>query len=285
MIPRSDQRQVAHRLFQFDTDHEALPPDCQHVRVVCQFGAQAFQQPCALHPRIRQQALFFDDVQHRAADPAGQRIATESAAMAARGEQVGRAATGQAGADRHAIAQAFGKGHDIGHDAFVLKGEPLPGAADAGLDFIEHQQPRVAIAQVAQGLEITRRCDLYAAFALNRLDQNRHDARAVFALYLLQRGEIAERHFDEVPRQFVEAKPHRRAIAGGQRAEGAAMKRVGHDHHQRLFDAFTPAVQTRQFQRRFVRFGAGVVEERALHARQHRQPFGQLLLPVDAVQV
>ncbi len=107
----------------------------------------------------------------------------------------------------------------------------------------------------------------------------------MFALYLLQRREIAERHFDEVPWQFVESQAHCRAIAGGQGAKGAAMKRVDHDHHQRLLDAFAPAVQTRQFQCGLVRFGAGVVEERALHPRQRRQPFGQLLLPVDAVQV
>ena len=41
----------------------------------------------------------------------------------------------------------------------------------------------------------------------------------------------------------------------------------------------------REFQRSFVGFGPGVVEERPIHARQLRQLLRQALLPVDAVQV
>ncbi|MNV69162.1 hypothetical protein D3C71_1620610 [compost metagenome] len=85
--------------------------------------------------------MFFNDIQHGASDSAGQRITAERAAVAARREEFGRLATGQASADGHAVAQAFGQGHDVRDDAFVLEREPLAGAADAGLDFIEHQQP------------------------------------------------------------------------------------------------------------------------------------------------
>ena len=63
------------------------------------------------------------------------------------------------------------------------------------------------------------------------------------------------------------------------------MKGVLHHHHQRLFNAFFPAVQTREFQRRLVGLGPGVVEERAIQAGQLGQALGQPLLPVDAVEV
>ncbi|MNE19119.1 hypothetical protein D3C80_1121880 [compost metagenome] len=100
----------------------------------------------------------------------------------------------------------------------MLEREPLAGAADAGLDFIEHQQPRAPVAQIAHGLEITRWRQLHAAFALDRLHQHRHDPRAKGLLHLVQRAEVAERHFDEIPRQLVETQAHRRAIAGRQGA-------------------------------------------------------------------
>ncbi|MNG02979.1 hypothetical protein D3C84_860350 [compost metagenome] len=59
--------------------------------------------------------------------------------MTAGGEQVGGFAPGQAGADGDAIAEAFGQGHDVRDDAFVLECKPLASAADAGLDLVEHQ--------------------------------------------------------------------------------------------------------------------------------------------------
>ena len=51
---------------------------------------------------------------------------------------LGRVAGADAGTDRDAAAQALGEGHDVGHDASV--GEPRAGAADAGLDLVEHEQ-------------------------------------------------------------------------------------------------------------------------------------------------
>ncbi|MNL68467.1 hypothetical protein D3C87_1931910 [compost metagenome] len=111
------------------------------VRVARQFCAQSFEQALPLKPGVFQQALFFNDLQHGASDPTGQRVTAEGAAVAARREEFGRLATGQARANRHAVAKALGQSHDVRDDAFVLEREPLAGAADAGLDFIEHQQP------------------------------------------------------------------------------------------------------------------------------------------------
>lgn len=67
----------------------------------------------------------------------------------------------------------------------------------------------MAIAQFAQGFQITGGRELHAAFALNRLDQNCHDALAVLFLRLLERREITERHFEEIPGNSL--KPRRTA--------------------------------------------------------------------------
>ena len=100
----------------------------------------------------------------------------------------------------------------------MLERKPLAGAADAGLDLVEHQQPGVPIAHFAQGFEVAGRRQLHTAFALDRLDQNRHDTRAVLLLELIQRRQITKGHFGEIPRQIIETQPHCRAIAGRQSA-------------------------------------------------------------------
>lgn len=67
----------------------------------------------------------------------------------------------------------------------------------------------MAIAQFTQALQITGRRQLHATFSLDWLNQNRHDALAVLLLHLLQRREIAERHFEEIPGKSL--KPRRTA--------------------------------------------------------------------------
>ncbi len=46
-------------------------------------------------------------------------------------------------ADRQAAAEALGQGDDVGLDAVGLVGEPVAGAADAGLHLVEDQQRAV----------------------------------------------------------------------------------------------------------------------------------------------
>ncbi len=69
--------------------------------------------------------------------------------MVARLEHAGGTPCREAGADRHAGAQALGQGHDIGHDAGMLMGEPGAGAADAALHLVDHEQPVLLIADRA----------------------------------------------------------------------------------------------------------------------------------------
>ena len=44
---------------------------------------------------------------------------------------------------RQPAAEPLGQGDDVGLDALGLVGEPVPGAADAGLHLVEHQQRAV----------------------------------------------------------------------------------------------------------------------------------------------
>ena len=66
--------------------------------------------------------------------------------------------------------------------AGALIGEQLAGAADAGLHLVEDQQQPVLVAELAQALEELRRDHPHAAFALDRLDQDRGGLRPDRAL-------------------------------------------------------------------------------------------------------
>lgn len=186
--------------------------------------------------------------------------------MTARREQLGHRGPSQARADRHTIAQAFGQGHHVRDDAFMLEGEPGASAADAGLDFVQHHQPAMACAVVAQGSQVTRWCRQYATFPLDRLQQHRCNARAKCLCDRFQCRQITKAHLEKIPRQPLEAQPHRGAIARGHGAEGTAMKGVLHHHHQRLFDALFPAMQARQLERCLIGFSTGIIEEGAVQA-------------------
>ena len=85
----------------------------------------------------------------------------------------------QAGADRYAIGQTFCQRHDVRVYAVMLVCKPFAGAAHPGLDLVEHQQPALVVAQLAQaGQEVGGR-DVDAALTLDRLDQHRDHVRLV----------------------------------------------------------------------------------------------------------
>lgn len=175
---------------------------------------QASEQMLPLNPGVFYQRLLFDDVDDRATDPARQRVAAKRAAMTAGREQLRGFASRQAGTDRYAVAQPFGEGHDVRHDAFMLKGKPLARATHAGLNLVEHQQPVTPRATFSQRLEIPGRRDLSAALALNRFDQHGSNTVAVGYTNLVERGQITERHLDVITRQVAVTQAHRRPVAG-----------------------------------------------------------------------
>ena len=60
----------------------------------------------------------------------------------------------QAGADRKTVAQRLRQRDDIERDARMLVAEPGAGPAHAGLDFVDHQQPVVLVAQDTQSAQV-----------------------------------------------------------------------------------------------------------------------------------
>ncbi len=90
------------------------------------------------------------DVEHRAGDRAGERIAAVGRAVHADRERARDLGRGQHRADREAAAQALGAGQDVGHDALLHVREQRAGAAHAALDLVEDQQRVVLVAQPAR---------------------------------------------------------------------------------------------------------------------------------------
>ncbi len=80
-------------------------------------------------------------------------IAAERGAVRAGRQTLRRVLGREHGAHGKAAAQSLGNRHDIGRDAGPLVCEQLARAAHAGLDFVEHQQQTVLVAEVAQASE------------------------------------------------------------------------------------------------------------------------------------
>ena len=88
-------------------------------------------------------------VEHRAGRGGGERLAAEGRGVVAGLERGGHLGPGPAGADGHAVAEGLGHRDDVGHDAEVLEAEPPPGAAEAGLHLVDHEQDAPLVAQPA----------------------------------------------------------------------------------------------------------------------------------------
>ena len=155
-------------------------------------------------PTRVQEAGLRDLVDHRAANRRHQRIAAKRAALVAILEAADIAMRDQR-RQRHAATETFGQCHDIRRDVRVLETEQSPGAADAGLNFVEDQQQSPLARQVAQTAQERARCLENTGLALDRFqhhgDRSRRDRRR-------DRVEIIQRHLHESRHlRFVTAAP------------------------------------------------------------------------------
>ena len=107
-----------------------------------------------------------------------ERIAAEGRAVGAGRHALAGFLGAEERADRETAAERLGERHDVGVNAGALIGKQLARAAHAALHLVEDQQHAVLVAQRAQRFEecIGRNAD--AAFALDRLDQDRGGLRA-----------------------------------------------------------------------------------------------------------
>ena len=105
-------------------------------------------------------------------------------------------------------------------------GEPAAGAAHAGLHLVEDQQQLVLVAQLAQAFEVAGRRQVDAAFALDRLDQDRARSRRRSASP--SRVEVAERGVVEARQHRLDARVILRLAGRGQRSHRPAVEAVEH---------------------------------------------------------
>ncbi len=107
--------------------------------MVGQRFAQYFEKLLSTRRRVRRNVLLQHAVESRERGAAGQGIAAESRAVMSGLKYVAGPSRGDAGADRHAVAQRLGQGHHVGQDALVLEREQFAAARHAALYFVEHQ--------------------------------------------------------------------------------------------------------------------------------------------------
>ena len=104
-----------------------------------------------------------------------QRLAAVGGGVVAGLERRGDVDLGGARPDGHAVAERLGHGDDVGLHAEVLEAEPLAGAAEAGLDLVDHEQDAPLVAQALDALEVLGGGRVDAALALHGFEQDGGD--------------------------------------------------------------------------------------------------------------
>ena len=184
---------------------------------------------------------------------------------------------GEAGAERKSAAERLGERHDVGGDAGALVGEQLAGAADAGLHLVEDQQQAVLVAELAQRAQELGRHDAHAAFAHDRLDQDRAGRRPDRAPWSPRDRRTASGRSRRPPGRS------RRDISSGRRPRASQRAAVEGalegDDAVALRLAARRLILARHLDRAFHRLGAGIAEEHDVGEARFAQPRGQPLAP------
>ena len=143
--------------------------------------------------------------------------------------------------------------------------EPGPRAAQAGLDLVEHQQPALAVAELAQSAQVAGTGDTDAAFALYGLDQHGDDT-----WYFLGRTahciDVVIGHAHKARHLRLEALLLGRVARGGECRQRAAMKSVLHHENLRLGHLLAMPVQAGELESRLIGLGTRIAEEHLFHA-------------------
>ncbi len=161
--------------------------------------------------------------------------------------------------------------------------EELAGTADAALHFVEHQQDVVGVGEFAKLAQVGEIGGAHAALALHRFDENacrlRPDRR-------LRGFDVLERHAIEPGGFRSEAVLALGLVARRHGGEGAAVEGGGHHHDPvALRAALVELVAPRDLDRALVGFRTRVAEEHGIGEGRLGQALGELLLPLDAIEV
>ena len=133
---------------------------------------QAGEKPGAEFGGALDHFLFNENAEGGAGNGAAERIAAEGAAVVAGLEDAENFARGENGGDRiEASGEGFADDENVGLDAFVHVGEELAGAAEAGLNFVSHEQDAILAAEFGGLAEESVGRNLDAGLALDGLNE------------------------------------------------------------------------------------------------------------------
>jgi hypothetical protein len=159
----------------------------------------------------------------------------------------------------------------------------LPVRPDSALDLVDHEEPFLAVADLAHLLEVAHVGDVDAALALEHLQQH-GDHGGVALADLLDRGEVVVGHPQESAHQRLEAGLCLARAGGRKRRERAAVPGLLHHDDGGVLHAALVAVEARDLDGALVGFGARVAEEGVVHVRDRADlGRGALLLGHDEV--
>jgi hypothetical protein len=120
--------------------------------------------------------LLDEHAQRLARHRHAERVAAVGRAVVAGLEHIHHLVVGENRRHRvHPAGQGLADDHDVRSYALVLVREELAGAAEAGLDLVDHEQHPVLVGELAQPAEVAVRRHHDPGLALDRLDQDGRD--------------------------------------------------------------------------------------------------------------
>src|SRR6267378_2354633 len=132
---------------------------------------------------------------------------------------------GKDGAKRQAASQRLGYGDHVRQHSVVLISKVASGAAEATLNLIEQDQRATFLRQARGKFEKIRIDWTNPTLSLNGLDTHGTNAGIKFSLQVVEVIELDEAYTRHERNKWS---PIFRLASGGERAEGASMKRILH---------------------------------------------------------
>src|SRR5208337_1669397 len=189
------------RAVQFDANPEAATAHLFQIGAAQ--GAQFLQEVAAQFLRALGQFFFDQDVERCPRHGAGQRIASESAAVVTGMEHAQNLLGREHCRDRiKAAGKRFADDDGVRPDAFMHVGEQLAGAAEARLDLVGNQEHAILLADGRCFFQESGGRNHNAGFSLNGLDQER---TGVWSNRAAQRSRVAVGNNLEPRRERAEA--------------------------------------------------------------------------------